>query len=68
MCNKATAILKYIINDTASTIVVINGLAITAGSNPNFLAIIVREHQIILATQTVNTRVTHTTNATDVPT
>ena len=68
MCKSSTAILKYIINDTASTIVVINGLAITAGSKPIFLAIIGREHPIILAIHTVNTSVIQTTNATEVPT
>ena len=51
-------------NDIASTNVVINGLAITAGSKPNFLASIGREQPIILATTTVNTRVIQTTNAT----
>ena len=56
--------MKYTINDIASTIVVINGLAITAGSNPNFLANIGREQPTILAIDTVNTNVKHTTNAT----
>ena len=64
MCNTLTAILKYINNETASTIVVINGLAITAGSNFNFFAIIGREHPITLATHTVSTRVEQTTSAT----
>ena len=68
MCNNSTAILKYIINDTASTIVVMNGLAITAGSKPIFFASIGREHPIILATHTVNTSVIQTTNATVVVT
>ena len=64
MCKSVTAILKYMNNETASTIVVINGLAITAGSNFNFLAIIGSEHPITLATHTVNTNVEQTTNAT----
>jgi hypothetical protein len=68
MCNKLTAILKYINNDTASTIVVINGLAITAGSNFNFFAIIGREHPITLATHTVKINVEQTTRATFVVT
>ena len=41
-----------------------NGLAITAGSKPIFLASIGREHPIILAIITVTTSVKHTTNAT----
>ena len=64
ICNTVTAILKYINSDTASTIVVINGLAITAGSNPSFLAIIGREQPITLATHTVRTKVEQTTSAT----
>lgn len=38
----------YISRETASVIVVINGFAITAGSNPHFLAIIGRQQPIIL--------------------
>ena len=41
-----------------------NGLAITAGSNPICLAIIGSEHPIILAIKTVTIRVRHTTTAT----
>ena len=37
MPNKIPAILKYISKEQASTIVVINGDAITAGSKPIFL-------------------------------
>ena len=49
--------LKYINSDIASTIVVINGLAITAGSKPSFLVIIGREQPTILAIAIVNTNV-----------
>ena len=54
------AILKYISKEQASTSVVINGLAITAGSNPSFFASIGREHPISFATITVITNVEHT--------
>ena len=57
------AIVKYIINDIASTIVVIKGLAITAGSNPIFFANIGSVLPTILAHNTVIIRVKHTTSA-----
>ena len=53
--------LKYINNEHASTIVVINGLAITAGSKPNFLANIGKEQPINFETITVkiNVKIPH---------
>ena len=48
--NKCDAIWKYVNKLTASTNVVINGLAITAGSNPIFLASIGKVHPITFAT------------------
>ena len=51
------AILKYINSEIASTMVVINGLAITAGSKPIFFAIIGSTHPISFATITVKNRV-----------
>ena len=56
-----TAILKYINNEQASTIVVINGEAITAGSNPSFLANIGRVQPTSFATVIVINKVPHTT-------
>ena len=61
ICNIVDATWKKTINDTASTIVVINGLAITAGSNFNFFAIKGRVHPIILAIIIVQSNVMHTT-------
>ena len=59
-----TATLKYTSNAKASTIVVINGLAITAGSNPNFLAPIGKIEPTNLAITTVIAKVIHTARAT----
>ena len=64
ICKIEVAKVKYINRDKASTIVVIKGLAITAGSNPIFLAIIGSEQPITFATQTVNIKVEQTTKAT----
>ncbi len=55
------AILKYINNEQASTIVVINGEAITAGSNPSFLANIGSVQPTSFATVIVINKVAHTT-------
>ena len=55
------AILKYINNEQASTIVVINGDAITAGSKPIFLARIGRVQPTSFATVMVISNVKHTT-------
>ena len=63
MPNIWTAIWKYTNSDIASTIVVINGLAITAGSNPSFLANIGNVHPINLAIITTIINVAHTINA-----
>ena len=49
--------LKYIINEVASTSVVMNGLAITAGSSPILLARIGRKLPINLAIKIVTTSV-----------
>ena len=57
------AIPKYTTNDSASTIVVINGLAITAGSNPTFFAKSGSIHPTIFARITVNIMVRATTIA-----
>ena len=51
------------ISDNASTIVVINGLAITAGSNPILLATIGKELPTIFAHNTVIKSVRQTINA-----
>ena len=51
-------------SESASTIVVMNGDAITAGSNPIFCAIIGSEHPTIFAKNTVTISVRHTTSAT----
>ena len=51
-------------NEIASTIVVINGLAMTAGSIPIFLAIIGSVEPTIFATMTAKNKVTLTTRAT----
>jgi hypothetical protein len=56
------AILKYISKEQASTIVVIKGEAITAGSNPIFLASIGRVQPTNLATVIVINSVAHTTS------
>ena len=61
MPNKIPAILKYISKEQASTIVVINGDAITAGSKPIFLASIGRVQPTSLATVIVINKVPHTT-------
>ena len=61
MPNNMPAILKYISKEQASTIVVINGDAITAGSKPIFLASIGRVQPTILATVIVINKVPHTT-------
>ena len=45
----ALEILKYTTSDIASTIVVINGLAITAGSKPIFFANMGNEQPMSLA-------------------
>ena len=63
MPRTVTAILKYINNETASTIVVINGLAITAGSKPIFFAIIGRVLPTIFAHNMVIISVKHTIKA-----
>ena len=49
--------------ERASTIVVIKGLAITAGSNPTFLASMGRVHPTTFAMNMVTTKVKHTTEA-----
>lgn len=64
MPKNAVAILKNTNNDRASTIVVINGLAITAGSNPNFEATTGKIQPTSFATMTVKNKVKQTTNAT----
>ena len=51
--NKLVATWKYTSNPSASTIVVINGLAMTVGSNPSFLVNIGSVHPINLATTTI---------------
>ena len=67
-CKISVAIAKYITSDKASTIVVINGLAITAGSNPSLFAKTGRLHPIILAIATAAIKVRQTTAATPIPT
>lgn len=59
---------KYIIKDNASTIVVINGPAIMAGSIFNFLAIIGNMPPTILAITTVINKVMDTVKDTRNPT
>ena len=54
--NIFVAILKYTNNDIASTNVVMNGPAITVGSNPNFLAKIGKKAPIDLAAHTVTNK------------
>lgn len=66
--SKCVAIWKYTINDRASTMVVMKGLAITAGSKPIFFARIGNVQPIILAIRTVITNVEQTTKATFKPT
>ena len=56
----ADATRKYTNSDIASTMVVMNGIAITAGSNPSRFARIGRRHPIIIAITTAATRVRHT--------
>ena len=63
MPNKIPAILKYISKEQASTIVVINGDAITAGSNPILFASIGSKLPISFAITIVTTNVKHTTAA-----
>ena len=58
------ATLKYINNEHVSTIVVISGLAIRAGSKPNLSAIIGSVPPINLAIITVKNRLMETTMAT----
>ena len=58
------AILKYVINEIASTIVVIKGLAITAGSSFIFFASKGNIQPIISAKITVQTSVKDTTKET----
>lgn len=55
---------KYRSSDTASTIVVISGLAMTAGSKPILSAIIGRTQPIVFAKMTMQTSVMQTTAAT----
>ena len=55
-------------SDSASTIVVIKGLAITAGSSPIFLAISGRVHPTSFAASTVTSSVRHMTAETASPT
>ena len=66
--DKIQAILKYIIKLPASTIVVIKGLAITAGSILNFSANIGKIEPITLAKKIVKTNVIEITKeiATDI--
>ena len=68
MLNNLTANWKKTNNDMASTIVVINGLAITAGSNPSFFANIGRVHPINLAIIITTINVIHTTSDIVTPT
>lgn len=58
MPNSQVAVVKYIIKATASTIVVISGPAIIAGSSLSFLAIIGREPPTILANTTTKKQCT----------
>ena len=60
MPNNHVAVVKYIISAIASTIVVISGLAIIAGSTLSFLAIIGSIPPIIFAIITVKNTVKHT--------
>ena len=64
MPKNIVAILKKTINDKASTIVVMNGLAITAGSKPSFDARTGNTQPTNFATITVKNNVKHTTKAT----
>ena len=57
------AIAKYTNSDIASTSVVINGPAITVGSNPNFFANIGKSEPIDFAAQTVTNNDKLITNA-----
>ena len=59
--NNAVAMLRKTSSDNASTIVVINGLAITAGSNPKRDANIGRKHPTSLAISTTTNNVRQTT-------
>ena len=68
MCRTIVAKLKYTKSATASTIVVIKGDAMTAGSSPILLDTIGSVEPIIFAKSTVTTSVPHTTNATDADT
>ena len=64
MPNICVATWKYTSNPKASTIVVINGLAITVGSNPNFLVNNGSVHPMNLATTTIINIVKQITPAT----
>ncbi len=68
MSNNKVAIVKNKINEPASTMVVIIGLAIIAGSSFIFLAAIGSIPPIILANITVKNKVTQTVIATFIPT
>ena len=66
MPKNIVAILKKTNNDSASTIVVINGLAITAGSKPSFEASTGKVQPTNFATTTVKNKVKQTTKATNI--
>ena len=57
----ATDIEQNKINDKESTIVVMNGAAITAGSSLHFFAINGSKHPVILAITTVTNNASETT-------
>ena len=62
------AILKYISRDSASTVVVIKGLAMTAGSKPILLARMGIEHPTSFARTIVARSVRDTTSAISIDT